>query len=171
MIELFGKCVVQCNKAAAWIQHPLLLAIRLYWGWSLMLSGLNDFQNLARVASWFDQLGILFPTHGAVAAASAKFFGSILVMIGLMARPAAAAIAFTMTVAYATSDSGVLATATRDFFCFDGRRIGDCLTLAAPFPYWFAGMLVLAFGPGNFSIDAEVSRWWTKASSSSSKSH
>jgi putative oxidoreductase len=163
MIEFFGKCVVQANRVASWIQHPLLLAIRLYWGWSLMLSGLGKFQDIGRVIQWFKQLGIPFATESALAEAGVEFVGSILLMLGLLARPAGAAIAIAMTVAYATSDAAVLSTATKDFFCFDGTKVGDCLTLAAPFPYWFAGLIILSFGPGYFSIDAEIARWWAKA--------
>jgi putative oxidoreductase len=167
MIEVFGKCVIQANKAATWLQHPLLLAIRLYWGWSLMLSGWGKFQDIGRVVRWFDELGIPFPTEGALAVSSIEFFGSMLFMIGLLARPVGGAIALVMMGAYATSDSAVLGTVTRDFFCFDGAQLGDCITLAQPFPYWFAGMIILTCGAGQFSIDAEIARWWAKANKSS----
>jgi putative oxidoreductase len=135
--------------------------IRLYWGWSLMWNGWGKLHHLSDIARWFgDDLGIPFPYANAVAAGTTEFLGSLLLILGLGARPAAAAIAFTMTVAFLTSDRAAVASLGTDFFCYDGQALGDCFTLAAPFPYWFAAILVLVFGPGKIAVDTGVARWW-----------
>ena len=141
-------------------QAPLLLAVRLYWGFSLARNGWGKLHHIDQIAAWFgDDLHLPFPTLNAWMAGGTELVGSILLMLGLASRPAAFAVAFTMTVAYATSDLDAVRTLSTDFFCDEGTRLGDCFTLAAPFPYWFMAVLVLVFGPGPFSVDAALLAW------------
>jgi putative oxidoreductase len=156
-----ARWITQANAALDRLKDPLLLAIRVYWGWSLMWNGWGKLHNLSGIAQWFgEELHLPFPYANAIAAATTEFLGSLLLMLGLATRPAAAAIAFTMTVAYLTSDREVLSTLTTDFFCQSGTQVGECFVLAAPFPYWFAGILILVLGPGKIALDTLVARWW-----------
>lgn len=133
------------DRAAAVLQSPLLLLVRLYWGWSFAQTGWGKFGRIDEVAAWFgDSLNIPFPKANAIMAASTELVGGILLLLGLLARPASVALAFTMIVAYLTAHREELAAIFRDT---------DKFIEAAPFTYLAAALVVLVFGPGRFSLD------------------
>lgn len=162
-MERLGAVYGRFVAALLLLQHPLLLAVRVYWGYSLMVNGWGKLHNIEGIARWFgEDLGIPFPTANAWAAASVECFGSALLILGLASRPAALAVAVTMSVAFLTSDVAVFQTLATDPFCFEGTALGDCVVLAAPFPYWLAAVIVLVFGPGAASADAALGAWWRR---------
>lgn len=57
---------------------------------------------LSGVAQWMESIGLAPGTLMALAAGSAEFFGGLALIVGLLVRPAAAALAVTMVVAIAT---------------------------------------------------------------------
>ncbi|HYC70349.1 MAG TPA: DoxX family protein [Opitutaceae bacterium] len=133
------------DRGAAALQSPLLLLIRLYWGWSFAQTGWGKFGRIDEVASWFgESLHIPFPKLNAVMAATTELVGGALLLAGLFARPASVALAFTMVVAYGTAHREELAAIFRET---------DKFIEAAPFTYLAAAVVVLAFGPGRFSLD------------------
>lgn len=133
------------NTTADWLRNPLLLIIRLFWGWQFAQTGWGKLMNLNRTAAFFGDLGIPLPLVNALAAGSVEFLGGLLLLLGLVARPAALALGFTMVVAYLTADREVVLAVF---------RAPDDFTSAAPFLFLFASLLVLAFGPGAWSVDA-----------------
>ncbi len=133
------------NTTADWLRNPLLLIIRLFWGWQFAQTGWGKLMNLNRTAAFFGDLGIPLPLVNALAAGSVEFLGGLLLPLGLVARPAALALGFTMVVAYLTADREVVLAVF---------RAPDDFTSAAPFLFLFASLLVLAFGPGAWSVDA-----------------
>lgn len=132
------------DAAAATIQSPLLLVIRLYWGISFAQTGWGKFMNLDRTTGFFTDLGIPLPKLNALLAASTEFGGGVLLALGLFARPASVPLIFTMLVAYATAHREELMAIFSDPDKFLG---------AAPFLFLMASLIVLAFGPGRFSAD------------------
>ena len=52
-------------RVADYLRSPLLLAIRLYWGWQLVQTGLGKLRNQARVVDFFTSLNIPFPALSA----------------------------------------------------------------------------------------------------------
>lgn len=132
------------DTAAARLQSPLLLVLRLWWGVSFAQSGWGKFMNLDRTAGFFADLGLPWPKLNAVLAASTELLGGALLAVGLLARPAAVPLAFTMLVAYGTAHRGELGAIFRD---------PDQFTGAAPFLFLLVSVVVLAFGPGKFSLD------------------
>lgn len=137
--------LAQFDAAASLLQSPLLLVIRLYWGWSFAQTGWGKLMNLDRTAGFFESLEIPLPKLNAIAAGGVECVGGILLALGLFARPASVPLIFTMIVAYVTADNEAL------------RALGsdpDKFVTAAPFLFLFAALLVLAFGPGKFSLDA-----------------
>lgn len=134
---------------AAHLQSPLLLVIRLYWGFSFAQSGWGKFMNLDRTAGFFADLGIPLPKLNAVLAAATECGGGMLLALGLFARPASVPLIFTMLVAYGTAHREELGAIFSDTDKFLG---------AAPFLYLLASLLVLTFGPGKLSIDAVLAR-------------
>jgi putative oxidoreductase len=129
------------------LQPVLLLLIRLWWGWSFFLTGKGKLLNLEKTTAFFMELGLPLPQLNAIVAGSVECFGGLLLLAGLFARPVSVPLAFTMLVAYATADREALQAIFSD---------PDKFTSAAPFLFLFAALIVLAFGPGKFSIDA----WW-----------
>lgn len=134
---------------AAHLQSPLLLVIRLYWGFSFAQSGWGKFMKLDRTAGFFADLGIPLPKLNTVMAASAEFGGGVLLALGLFARPASVPLIFIMLVAYGTAHREELGAIFNDTDKFLG---------AAPFLFLLASLLVLTFGPGKLSIDAVLAR-------------
>src|SRR4051794_25392872 len=91
-------------KAASSLQSPLLLVLRLYWGWSFFQTGLGKLQNLDRTTEFFQSLGLPMPGLNAVMAGTTECVGGLLLLIGLASRLAAIPLIVTMVVAYLTSE-------------------------------------------------------------------
>lgn len=126
------------------LQAPLLLLIRLYWGWQFAQTGLGKFHNMPRVVDFFASLGIPFPALNAHFIATLELSGGILLMLGLGARLISLPLTISMTVAYITADREALVSFLSD---------PDKFIAAAPFSFLLASLLILAFGPGRVSLD------------------
>jgi len=137
------------DAAAAALQSPLLLVIRLYWGLSFAQTGWGKLRHLDKTAEFFASIDIPLPKLNALAAGATEFLGGLLLALGLFARPATVPLIITMIVAYATADSEAL----RAIFSEP-----DGFVTAAPFLFLLASLVVLAFGPGRLSLDAWFSR-------------
>ena len=136
-------------RGASKLQSPLLLLVRLYWGWQFAQTGWGKLQHLSKVGGYFAQLGIPLPHVAAVCIALLEFGGGILLGIGLLSRPIALALAADMAVAYITADTGALTS----FFSDPGKFYG-----ADPFTFLAASLLILIFGPGRFALDTLIAR-------------
>jgi putative oxidoreductase len=135
--------------AAGWLQSPLLLAIRLYWGWSFFQTGWGKLMNLQRTTEFFSSLNLPLPRVNAILAGSTECAGGLLLLIGFATRLISLPLMFTMLVAYATADNEALRAIVSD---------PDKFTSAAPFLFLFASLLLFVFGPGKLSVDAWTGR-------------
>jgi putative oxidoreductase len=126
-------------------QPVLLLVIRLWWGWSFVLTGWGKLSHLDKTVEFFSSLSIPMPKLNAIMAASTECGGGALILLGLFSRLAAVPLIFTMLVAYATADREALFAIVRDTDKFTG---------ATPFLFLLATLIVFAFGPGRLSLDA-----------------
>jgi putative oxidoreductase len=133
------------DTIANFLQSPLLLAIRLYWGWQFAQTGWGKLTHLDRTAGYFESLSIPLPKVNAVMAGSTECAGGVLLALGLFARPVSLPLIFTMLVAYWTADRDALNAIGSD---------PDKFVTAAPFLFLLASLIVLAFGPGRLSLDA-----------------
>ena len=133
------------DSTASFLQSPLLLVIRLYWGISFARTGWGKLMNLDKTAGFFESLHIPMPKLNAIMAGSTECFGGALLALGLFARPASLPLIGTMLVAYYTADREALMAITSD---------PDKFVTAAPFLFLLASLIVLAFGPGKLSLDA-----------------
>ncbi|MEO7600465.1 MAG: DoxX family protein [Opitutus sp.] len=129
------------------LQAPLLLIIRLYWGWSFAQTGWGKLMNLERTTKFFASLNLPAPKLNAIAAGSTELIGGVLLALGLFTRFASPALIVVMLTAYLTADREALFAITSD---------GDKFTGAAPFLFLFAALIVFAFGPGKLSLDSLV---------------
>jgi putative oxidoreductase len=133
------------DATANFLQSPLLLAIRLYWGWQFAQTGWGKLMNLDRTTGFFESLHIPLPKLNAIMAGSTECGGGILLALGLFARPASVPLIGVMAVAYWTADRDALNAIVSD---------PDKFVTAAPFLFLFASLIVLVFGPGKLSLDA-----------------
>ena len=134
------------------LQSPFLLAVRVYWGCLFVETGWGKLTNLEKVAGFFESLRIPWPYLGACLAGLSECVGGALLLAGLLSRPAALSLVFTMLVAYATADREALVEIFSD---------PEKFYQADPFSFLMAALLVLLFGSGLFSADAWVG-WWHK---------
>ena len=133
------------------LRNPLLLAIRLYWGWQFATDGWGKLTHLDRVTEYFGTLHLPAPGATAMFVATLEFVGGILFAAGLGSRLVALLLFVNMTMAYlAAPDDRVnlshIFSKPEDFYG------------ASPYTYWFAALLILILGPGLFAIDTVVRR-------------
>ena len=133
------------------LQSPLLLAIRLYWGFQFMQDGWGKLTHLSRVTEYFASLGLPAPGTTALAVSVIELVGGILLAVGIGTRLVSLVLFVNMTVAFWTAEKdaflGVLSNP-------------DKFQAADAYNYWFAALLILVFGPGLFSVDALLGRWF-----------
>jgi len=137
-------------KAANLLRSPLLLLIRLYWGWLFWQSGFGKLGNISKTVDFFTSLGIPAPAFNAHFVALLEAGGGILLFVGLASRLIALPLAFDMMVAYLTADREGLGSIFSDPAKFYN---------ADPFTFLLASLIILAFGPGWFSLD-NIIKWY-----------
>jgi len=148
------------NKLARWydlamtrcfdkLRSPLLLAIRLVFGWGLFQTGKGKLQNIDRFIDFLTHLHIPMPVANAYFVASLECVGGLLLLLGLAARLISIPLTINFIVAYLTADHEAVVNFFKD---------QDAFTNAAPFLYLLTVLIILAFGPGIFSIDALIRR-------------
>src|SRR5262249_18547558 len=71
------------RKAATSLQSPLLLAVRLYWGWQFFQTGWGKLTNMSKTVDFFTSLGIPAPSLNAHFVALLEVGGGILLILGL----------------------------------------------------------------------------------------
>jgi putative oxidoreductase len=135
------------ESAISRLQSPLLLAVRLYWGWQFFQTGLGKLTNIAKVVDFFTSLGIPFPTLNAYFVGSLECAGGALLFLGLGSRIITLPLTFNMLVAYITADREALFS----IFSDPGKFYA-----ADPYTFLFSALLILIFGPGKISLDSAI---------------
>jgi putative oxidoreductase len=131
-------------KAAECLQSPLLLAVRLYWGWNFFLTGRGKLMNPGKVTEFFQSLHIPFPAFNVYLAGGTECCGGLLLLAGLGSRLISLPLIFVTVIAYLTAEIDTVKHILSD---------PDKFVSADPFLFMLAAILVLAFGPGAFSLD------------------
>ncbi|HEX7678006.1 MAG TPA: DoxX family membrane protein, partial [Thermoanaerobaculia bacterium] len=106
-------------------------------------------ENIGRFIDFLTHLHIPMPAANAYFVASLECAGGLLLLIGLASRLICIPLTVNFIVAYLTADHDAVVNFFKD---------QDAFTSAAPFLYLLVALLVLAFGPGFFSIDEVISR-------------
>ncbi len=135
------------------LQSPLLLIIRLYWGREFFLTGKGKLTDLSKPAQYFAGLGIPFPHVSATIAGCTECFGGLLLLLGLASRLVSIPLIILLTVAYLTADIDAVRAIFSD---------PDKFLSAAEFQFLFAALIVFVFGPGIFSLDALIGRYFRR---------
>ena len=152
MSTSYEKCIWAYENfatVASALRSPLLLAIRLYWGFLFAQTGWGKLHSLERVTGFFASLGIPFPHANAIFVAGLELVGGVVLILGLGSRLTALLLTGDMVVAYLTADRAALLAIFSDpptFFNAD------------PFTFLFVSLLILILGPGSASIDALIAR-------------
>jgi putative oxidoreductase len=143
LIRLYARVAA----ALALLQSPLLLAIRLYWGWQFATDGWGKLTHLSKVAEFFGTLGLPAPGATAMFVGLVEFGGGILFAAGIASRLVSLVLFVNMTMAYLS----VPDDRTNFFHIFSKP---EDFYGASPYTYWFAALLILILGPGRFALDA-----------------
>jgi putative oxidoreductase len=135
------------------LQSILLLAMRIYWGGSLILSGLGKLYNISASSEYFFSLNIPFPTINAYLVGSIECVGGFCLFIGLASRLASIPVICILIGALLTEHREALINALND---------PQNLIIQLPFNYLLTAFIVLAFGPGKISIDFLIKKFFIK---------
>ncbi len=134
-------------KVANLLQSPLLLSIRLYWGWQFMQDGYGKLTHLDKVTQFFASLNLPVPGPTAFMVASVELVGGFLFTFGIFTRLTSIILFVNMTMAYLSVPDD--RTNFLHFFSNPSDFYG-----ANPYTYWFAALLIFIFGPGLFAVDS-----------------
>jgi putative oxidoreductase len=140
-------------KAISCLQSPLLLAMRLYWGWQFCQTGWGKLTHLEKITGYFETLHIPLPHLNAIMAGSTECFGGLLLLLGLGSRVLTIPLIVTMCVAYLTADPDRVKAIFTD---------PDKFVTADEFLFMLTAIIVLIFGPGKFSMDWLIAKKCSK---------
>jgi putative oxidoreductase len=156
MQDILTRVRVWYGRVAAmlsYLQSPLLLAIRLYWGYQFMQDGIGKLTHLGKVTEFFTSLALPMPALTATAVGSIELIGGLLFTFGIASRLVSLVLFLNMTMAYlAVPDDRT------NFFHMFSKP--EDFYGATPYTYWFAALLILILGPGAFAIDWILARNW-----------
>jgi putative oxidoreductase len=143
---VYGRFVWLANCA----RSPLLLVIRLYWGWQFAQDGWGKLHHLPRVTEYFTSLNLPAPGATALGVSMIELMGGVLLAVGVGTRLVSLILFVNMTVAFWVVEKeaflGVLSSP-------------DKFQAADAYNYWFAALLILILGPGLFAVEALIGRW------------
>ena len=150
-MQSFARLYAHVCASLNHLQSPLLLAIRLYWGWQFATDGWGKLTHLDKVTDFFTSLNLPMPHTTALMVALIEFLGGMFFALGLGARLTSLILFVNMTLAYlSVPDDRVnfthILSNPEDFYN------------ATPYTYWFAALLILILGPGKFAVDALLRR-------------
>src|SRR6201997_1422409 len=134
MRTLIAKAYALFNRLSSKLQSPLLLAVRLYWGWQFAQSGWGKLHRLDGVTEFFTSLNIPFPHANAVLVSNLEFFGGVLLILGFASKLTGLVLTGNMLVAYVTADREALGS----IFSAPGKFYA-----ADPYTFLFASLIVL----------------------------
>jgi putative oxidoreductase len=157
---IFGKIYGLWAKTVSLLQSPLLLAMRLYWGWQFFVTGKGKLTNLDKVTGYFESLHIPHAHLNAIMAGCTECFGGLFLLLGLGSRMLTVPLIVTMCVAYATADPDRVKAIFTD---------PDKFVTADEFLFMLTAVIVLVFGPGVFSLDWLIGKTLSKGSSKTEK--
>jgi len=153
MMQRLAKLYDSATALLDYLKSPLLLAIRLYWGWELAQDGWGKQHNLDKVTDFFTTLNLPQPHLTAIGVSLLELVGGALFALGLGTRLIALMLFVNMTVAYITAEPEAFKSILSD---------PDKFTAASAYNDWFATLLILILGPGYLAVDTLLRRFFPK---------
>lgn len=149
IIDFLRNAYARATAILNRFQSPLLLAIRLYWGWQLAEDGWGKLSHLGKVTDYFTTLSLPAPHATAIFVGLVELVGGALFFAGLGTRLVSLVLFVNMTVAFLAAESDAFLSLLSDPDRFQG---------ASAYNDWFAALLILILGPGLFSLDYLLAR-------------
>ncbi len=143
--DAYGGATAILNR----LQSPLLLAIRLYWGWQLCQDGYGKLTHLDKVTDFFTTLSLPAPHATAIFVGLVELIGGALFFAGLGTRLVSLVLFLNMTVAFLAAEKDAFLSVLSD---------PDKFQAASAYNDWLAALLILILGPGLFSLDWLLAR-------------
>lgn len=128
-----------------WFQSPLLLILRLFFGIGFMVAGIGKLQDPSKITDFLASFNFPYPEILTWVLALTETIGGFLLAIGFLSRLVSVPLIIAMSTAYGTAHLESLQKFTSD---------PTLITKAAAFNFLLTALLVFAFGPGFFSVDA-----------------
>lgn len=150
----FYNALISCGT---FFQSILLLAMRLFWGGSFMISGWGKLHHISSVSDYFSSLGIPFPTINAYLSGGTELICGFCLLIGLASRLTTLPLIIVMIVALLTEHHAATINAWQDPQNFINQL---------PFNYLLTALIVFAFGPGKISADFLIQKLFFSPSES-----
>jgi len=129
------------------LKSPLLLLCRLYWGLGFLYAGWSKLEDIDKFTQYLEELNMFAPHFNAYIGAYVEFVGGLFLLIGFASRLTAIPLIIQMCFAYFLAHREALIEVS----LFVG---------ASPFNFLLASLIVLAFGPGRFSVDYLLEKWF-----------
>ena len=135
---MIAKLISAYRGAVALLNHlqsPLLLAIRLYWGFQFGQDGWGKLHNLDRVTSFFATLNLPAPHLTALSVSIIEFAGGILLAAGIVTRLTSLVLFVNMTVAFWVAEKEAFLAVLLRSQQVSGRRCVHVLVRRAAHSY------------------------------------
>jgi putative oxidoreductase len=142
-------------------RSPFLLLIRIYIGYQSIISGWAHLHHIDQTAQFFASLRIPLPEFSVIMSASSEFVGGGLLLVGLASRIVALVLAGNFFVAIFTVEISNYNFSIKELLDAIWNNQNIILNDTA-FPFFATAVIVLLFGPGLFSVDALLGRFWGK---------
>ena len=156
MIQRIAKLHYSAVKLLDYLKSPLLLAIRLYWGWELTQDGWGKLHNLDKVTGYFTTLNLPQPHMTALGVSLLELVGGAFFALGLGTRLFAFLLFANMTIAFLVAEPEAFSAILSD---------PDKFQAASAYNDWFATLLILILGPGYLALDTLVRHFYGKSES------
>ena len=153
MIARLEALYAQFVKVANYLQSPLLLLIRVDWGYQFYEAGSGKLADIPTTIENFTKMGVPLPAFNAHFIGWLETVGGILLILGLASRLIAVPLVINMITAFVIADSEALKSIFSE---------PDKFFNAAPHTFLIASLVVLIFGPGKLSLDTLIAAWWKK---------
>lgn len=131
------------------LKHFLLLAMRLFWGYSFFKTGMGKVHNIESVIDYFSSLGIPFPEYQAHLAAWTEATCGFCLLIGFASRLVSLPLIILTIVALLTAHKQATFALLQNPQEFISQL---------PFNYLLTSLVVFCFGPGAISADGLLGR-------------
>ncbi len=149
MLNFFTKTyqhLIYCGNA---LKSPILLLCRLCWGWLFMYAGWGKLMQIDNFAAVLEQMSFPLAHFQAYAVAYTEFIGGLCLLIGLACRLVSIPLIIVMITAYITvhyPQAWKFFENSQEFFA------------QTPFNFLLTALIMLAFGPGRFSLDYYIEK-------------
>ena len=135
------------------LQSPMLLAVRLYWGYQFVQAGWGHLHSLPKFASYLASLNIPLSGLNAPFIGILEFVGGILLMFGLFSRPIAFLLTCDMLVAFWKGEPDAFFSFFSDLTAGTSKFVD-----ATAYTFLFAALMILIFGAGLYSLDTLIAK-------------